>query len=146
MRRDILREYQFFKTGTGPYQCSFGSDDEVEEEDTELKNDILMGMSSTKIAKTVKSVRIKDVFKWVEGTGKHMSRLAWFLTWHPESILFLRIAKPLLSLRTSGSMTVERVAKPLKNFVYTKYPHRMSPEQSNILLRTGLNLKFLAQA
>ena len=96
--------------------------------------------------KTIDSVRIEDVSKWVKERGKHMSRMAWFLTWQPDSKLFLRVAKPLLSLRTTGSMSVERVAKPLKNFVHTTFRSRMTPGESSMLLRAGLHLRFLGEA
>ena len=53
------------------------------------------------------------------------------------------MAKPLLSLRTTGSMSVERVAKPLKVAVYTKQRNRLEFGNKKMLLRTGLNLRFL---
>ena len=135
LRKEMLREYQFFKTGTGSYQGFFDQKD-----DQDVKEDSSISRNKNK------TIRIEDVLKWVSKTGGHMSRLAWFSTWKPTSTFFLKIARPLLSLRTTGSMTVERVAKPLKNFVYSKFRRRMSTGSSNLLLCTGLNLRFLAQA
>jgi hypothetical protein len=40
-------------------------------------------------------------------------------------------------------MTVERVAKPLKNSVLTKDRSKLSTGKSEMLLRAGLNLRFL---
>ena len=49
----------------------------------------------------------------------------------------------LLSLRTTGSMSVERAAKHLKVAVYTKQRNRLEFGNKKMLLRTGLNLWFL---
>ena len=72
-----------------------------------------------------------------------MSRLAWFEAWFPQSRFYTKLAKPLLSLRTTGSMSVERVAKHLKVAVYTKHRNRLECGNKKMLLRTGLNLRFL---
>ena len=135
LQRALLREYQFFKSGTGSYQSLFGddfADNEVEEKKSRSKN-------------TMKTISIEDVSKWVKRTGGHMGRLAWFSTWKADSILYQKIGKPLMSLRSTGSMTVERAAKPMKNSVYTKFRRRLSPGRSSMLLRVGLNLRFLAE-
>jgi len=50
------------------------------------------------------------------------------------------------SMRTEGSISVERVAKPLKNKVWTKERSRMAPEKAALLLRAGINLRFLHDA
>ena len=75
-----------------------------------------------------------------------MGRLAWYVSWASTEPLYTLIGKPLMSLRTTGSMTVERVAKPLKNSVCTKSRRRLKPKVASILLRTGLNLRFLVES
>ena len=76
-------------------------------------------------------------------TGRHDSRLAWWAVHASSCILYQAVARPLLSVRVTGSMTVERVAKPLNNRVMTKERSRLSSEKSSMLLRVGLNLRFL---
>ena len=44
-------------------------------------------------------------------TGGHESRLAWFEIAGKNSIIFTEVAKPLLSVRMTGSITVERVGE-----------------------------------
>ena len=56
------------------------------------------------------------------------------------------IAIPLASIRTEGSISVERVAKPLKNKVWSKERNKLGPEKAAVLLRAGLNLRFLHEA
>ena len=85
----------------------------------------------------------KCISNWIVDTGGHMSRLAWFEAWFPQSKFYTKLAKPLLSLRTTGSMSVERVAKHLKVAVYTKHRNRLECGNKKMLLRTGLNLRFL---
>jgi hypothetical protein len=50
------------------------------------------------------------------------------------------VAKPLLSIKTTGSISVERVAKPLKNNVVHKYRNRLNLDSRALLLRVGMNL------
>ena len=83
------------------------------------------------------------VSTWVRETGGHESRLAWWMVNAPESSLFVEIAKPLLSVSITGSMTVERVAKTLKHAVLTEDRAKMATGKSEMLLRCGLNLRFL---
>ena len=45
----------------------------------------------------------------------------------------------------TGSMGVERATKPLKVAVYTKQRNRLDLGNKKILLRTGLNLRFLLE-
>jgi hypothetical protein len=54
------------------------------------------------------------------------------------------VAKPLLSIKTTGSLSVERVAKPLKNKVATKERNRLhtTDRRTSLLLRAGLNLRL----
>ena len=69
--------------------------------------------------------------------------LAWFVAWFPQSKIYPKLAKPLLSLRTTSSMSAERAAKHLKVAIYTKQRNRLECGNKKMLLRTGLNLTFL---
>jgi len=52
--------------------------------------------------------------------------------------LFTEVARPLLSVRITCSMTVERVAKALKNKIMTKGRANLSSETGAMLLRVDL--------
>ena len=54
-----------------------------------------------------RNITIEDVSKWVNATGKHQSSLTWFEAWVPDSTFYTKIAKPLMCLRTTSSMTRE---------------------------------------
>ena len=86
---------------------------------------------------------LTEIGDYIDRTGRHDSRLAWWAVHASSCILYQAVARPLLSVRVTGSMTVERVAKPLKNRVMTKERSRLSSEKSSMLLRVGLNLRFL---
>ena len=62
------------------------------------------------------------------------------------SPLYFTVAKPLMSIRTTGSMDVERLAKPLKDVILTKKRNRLSDERTVSLLRAQQNLKYLMSA
>jgi uncharacterized sporulation protein YeaH/YhbH (DUF444 family) len=68
------------------------------------------------IRKKQKSLRLKEVSQWVVETDGVKGRLDFFCTVSNYNI-YRRVAKPLLSARTSGSIAVEKVAKPLKKRV-----------------------------
>ena len=53
------------------------------------------------------------------------------------------VAKRLISIRTEVSISVERVAKPLKKKVWTDERNRLGPENATMMLCVGLNLRFL---
>jgi len=62
------------------------------------------------------------------------------------SISYIRVGKPLLSLKTAGSMDVERAAKHLKTGILTKERNSLSDEKAVVLFRAALNLKQLMLA
>ena len=79
----------------------------------------------------------------MDNTGRHASRLTWWLGTAPSTMLYTKIASLLLSMRTTGSISVERVAKPLKNKVMTDTRANMKKGAAEVLLRAGLNLRLL---
>ena len=52
------------------------------------------------------------------------------------------VLRPLLSLKTTGSISVERAAKPLKNGVASKDRNRLSHDKRLMCLKVGLNLNL----
>jgi hypothetical protein len=95
-----------------------------------------------------KGLTISNVEQWVTDTGRHESRLLWFLQFGDDAIrqYFKSIVEPLLSMRTTASIAVERVAKPLKNSIETKDRNRLDPQKGSNLLKAGLDLRFLMKA
>jgi hypothetical protein len=75
---------------------------------------------------------IQDVARWVEQWDSHLSRLI-FADLTPTAY-FAVVAKPLLSIETTGSISVERDAKPLKNKIANKRPNRLRIYKRTVLL------------
>eukprot|EP00561_Arcocellulus_cornucervis_P002143 CAMPEP_0185825954 /NCGR_PEP_ID=MMETSP1322-20130828/31303_1 /TAXON_ID=265543 /ORGANISM="Minutocellus polymorphus, Strain RCC2270" /LENGTH=147 /DNA_ID=CAMNT_0028523679 /DNA_START=1153 /DNA_END=1596 /DNA_ORIENTATION=- len=92
------------------------------------------------------TLTVKGVSDWVKSTGGHEARIQWFEAWAPRSELYLLVAKPLLSIRATGSIDTERIAKPLKRYIKTKERNRLSDERAEICLRAGINLRNLRAA
>ena len=63
---------------------------------------------------------------------------------HP--LLYQLIAKPLLSMRTVGSIDVERRVKPLKDTILTKKRNRLSDAKAHVLYSARENLKHIMNA
>jgi hypothetical protein len=83
-----------------------------------------------------------NVADWVEQWGRHSSgRLRFFADLNPTRFFEL-VAKPLLSIKTTGSNSIERVAKPLKRRVATKERNRLSNDKATMLLRAEMNLRL----
>jgi len=81
-----------------------------------------------------------------ENSGNVASRLRWFETFAAHSELYQLIAKPLISMRTVGSIDVERRVKPLKDTILTKKRNRLSDAKANVLYRARENLKHIMNA
>jgi hypothetical protein len=89
---------------------------------------------------------VADVSKWAQDSGGHEQRLSWYESNAKKSVLCTDAAKQLLSVCISGSMGVERAAKPLKNAVLVKDRNAQSVGVTEMALRAGLNLRFLQAA
>ena len=63
---------------------------------------------------------IEDVKTRVVGTGSMEARLNWFGTFAANSEFFLKVTNCLLSMRTVGSIDVERKVKLIKHNIVTK--------------------------
>ena len=70
-------------------------------------------------------------------------RFEFFECYFRSSEFYLRVAKPLLSMKCVGSMDAERAAKPLKHNIMTKERNKLGHEKADVLLRTQTNLRYL---
>jgi hypothetical protein len=100
---------------------------------------------STDAQVSEKTLTLKHVAAWVERWKRHLGRLRFFADL-PPTPYFICVAKPLLSMKTTGSISVERAAKPLKNKIADKTRNRNSKDKRTVLLRCGLNLRLKRQS
>ena len=89
---------------------------------------------------------IEDVTTWVVVTGSMEAHLNWFGTFAANSEFFLKVAKPLLSIRNVGSIDVERKVKPIKHTIMTKKQNRLKDPKGVALFRAQENLKHVMRA
>ena len=62
---------------------------------------------------------------------------------YAHSEFYLLVAKPLLSMRTVGSIDVERRVKPLKHNILTKKRNRLLDPKGQCLFRASENLNHI---
>lgn len=89
---------------------------------------------------------VDEVLAWVEKTGNIQGRLALFDTFHANSDFYLKVAKPLLSMRAVGSIDVERRIKTLKGSILTKKRNKIKDTKGVVYLRASENLRHLMRA
>ena len=102
-----------------------------------------VGVSEEEVEKNMKSFTLKDVKAWVEKHDGITGALRWFEAYVPNNAFYQKIAKPLMSIRTTGSIDVERAVKPIKGCVLTKERNRVSDGKAIVLFRLSENLKQL---
>ena len=86
---------------------------------------------------------LKDVQDWVLKHDGITGALRWFEAYAPNNAFYQKVAKPLLSIRTTGSIDVERAVKPIKGCVLTKQRNRLSNNKAIVLFRLSENLRQL---
>ena len=102
-----------------------------------------VGVSEEEVEKNMKSFTLKDVKAWVEKHDGITGALRCFEAYVPNNAFYQKIAKPLMSIRTTGSIDVERAVKPIKGCVLTKERNRVSDGKAIVLFRLSENLKQL---
>ena len=73
-------------------------------------------------------------------------RFNFFETFAENSEFYQRVAKPLLSMRTVGSIDVERMIKPIKHNILTKKRNCLHDPKGIALYRASENLKHIMDA
>ncbi len=89
---------------------------------------------------------ISDVVEWVQHCGAMKGSFAFFQTYAADSEFYLKVKKPLLSMRTVGSIDVERRVKHIKHDIMTKKRNRLQDSKGVALFRASENLKHLMKA
>ena len=92
---------------------------------------------------TTRVFGICQVQDWVERHSGIDRRIRWFEAYAPNNKFYQHIAKPLLSIRTTGSNDVERKCKPLKSKVLIKTRNKIKDRKAEMLFRTPQNLRQL---
>lgn len=124
-RRNILQEYDSMMSMSGLYAFKYQAYGKPDFEE-------------------VTPLSFTSIQSWVNEFGGANGRLNFFTNGLEKTMFFQRIALPLLSMKTTGSITVERAAKPLKNGVLEAQRNRLSVHKQILCLRAGLNLKMKA--
>jgi hypothetical protein len=133
LRKEAKAEFMDFWTHGGSFSNKF--------------DDPLPPPLSTAEAKAKRElITIEDVKKFVDDTGGMNGRLRWFEVYARDTTLYKYIAKPLLSISSTGSMDVERYAKPLKYCIQTKEKNRTSDDFASMVLRILINVRNVKAA
>ena len=90
-----------------------------------FKNPLPPPISEIELEKKNKVFSVDDVKKWVEKNNCMDGRFELFETYAANSEFYLKVVKPLLSMRTVGSMVVKRRIKPIKHTIMTIYHNRL---------------------
>ena len=72
---------------------------------------------------------LDDVKDWIEEHGNIAGRFRFFEVYKAHSQLYLRVGKPLLSMKTAGYMSVERATKSIKESILSKKCNLLSDEK-----------------
>ncbi len=91
-------------------------------------------------------ITVAQVKEWVEKHNGVEGRFLFFETFAANSEFYLKVAKPLLSMRTVGSIDVERRIKPIKHSILTKKRNRLLDPKGVALYRASENLKHIMKA
>ena len=89
---------------------------------------------------------IDEVEEWIVSNDGIKGRLRFFETFARNNDFYMKVVKPLLSMRTTGSIDVERRIKPLKHNIVTKKRNRLKDPKGVSLLRASENLKHIWDA
>ena len=93
-----------------------------------------------------KKFTLAHVLEWVEKYENIDGRFCFFEAYARFSSLYQLVGKRLLSMKSVGSMDVERTAKPFKHSIFTKERNSLKDERGIVLFRAGQNLKHLHHA
>ena len=102
-------------------------------------------MIADQLKKNNSELTIDDVIAWKNG-GNLRGRLIWWETFARHTDLYQKIAKPLMSVGTVGSMDVERSAKGLKHEILCPKRNKLSTDQAVTLFGMSENLRHLINA
>ena len=89
---------------------------------------------------------VADVKHWVKESGAIDGRFEFFEAFMESNDFYQKIAKPLLLMRTVGSIDVERRVKPIKHTIMTKKRNRLQDPKGVALFRASENLKHIMKA
>jgi hypothetical protein len=93
-----------------------------------------------------RAFKIDRVLEWVEKYENIDGRFCFFEVYACLSPLYQQVGKHLLSMKSIGSMDVERTAKPFKHCMLSKDRNKLSDEKGIVMFRAGQNLKHLHHA
>ena len=90
-----------------------------------------------------KKITLEEVIEWIEKNDGIDGRFVWYKAFASTTDLYRKIARPLLSMGTVGSINTERSAKGLKHDILSLKHNRLWDDQAIILYRCGENLRNL---
>mmetsp|Transcript_15917 Transcript_15917/g.23630 ORF Transcript_15917/g.23630 Transcript_15917/m.23630 type:complete len:271 (-) Transcript_15917:20-832(-) len=133
LRREVLDDFEQFDSQQGRWFHCFA-------------DPLLKTPSQAELESNNSSFGTQEVWKYAEETGLITKRLQFFEVYAGSSVFYQKVAKPLLSMGTVGSMDVERMANPLKNTILTKKRNRLKDDTGVSLLRAHQNLHHIMAA
>ncbi len=111
-----------------------------------FENPLPLSILEAELEEKNKTFTVLDVKNWVEKNNSMDGRFQFFESYAANSEFYLKVDKPLLSMRTVGSMVVERRIKPIKHTIMTKKRNRLFDPKGVVLYRASENLKHIMMA